>query len=106
MNDRRDWKALLTDAKARGVSMADLAREQRVSPVAVFHQIARYSIVLPRGKPATKTGCDWSAVLSDAAERRLTKCEVAIAHGVTPQAVHRHCRVLGIELRWQSREAA
>jgi len=93
----RDWNAILADAKKRGISQAQVSREQNVSNNAVSRRCKERGVTLPR-EPSHLARADWAAVLRAAKANGLSQSDVGREQGVSNVAVHKHCKKLGIEL--------
>lgn len=96
----RDWRAILLDAKERGLCRAQVAREQGVTAPTITGWCAHYEIDLPKGT-ARRAVADWPVVLADAEKRKLSLKEVAAAYNVSRPCVHKHTKRLGFVLRGQ-----
>ena len=93
------WREVMEDARARGVSQAQVAREQGVSRCAVHKQCRRFGVVLPLDRSRASTTKVTRDVLKEALEAGLRAREVATALGVTPPAVVKAQARHGIYLR-------
>ena len=64
---KRDWPALLLDAKRRGITQTMLAREQGCAKSSVGEACERHNVRLPMGKTgrAPKTYEQYDAEISD-----------------------------------------
>ncbi len=98
---RRDWGAVLADAKERGLSMPALARELECSANCIWYQCEKHGVRLAPGRHGIEPKADWKAVLTAAARAGETLGDVAEKVGVSKPAVLKHARRHGIRLRGQ-----
>lgn len=91
---RQRWSDVLADAIARGLSAAEVAREQGVSRVAVWKACNCRGIDLVKKRSGVVT----EAVLNEAREAKLRAADVAECLGVTPAAVSRAQHRYGVFL--------
>lgn len=99
MTDQRNWKAILEDAKARGIHRAQLARELGAYPSQVSTQCFAHDIDLPRAPRGQKPRYDWAKVLHAAVKAGKTLGDVSRETRVSKPAICKHAQKLGVKLR-------
>lgn len=92
---RQRWSAVLADAVARGLCLAEVAAEQGVSKIAVWNACSRRGIKLARQRRSSVVS---ESVMNEAREAKLRAADVAECLGVTPAAVSRAQHRYGVFL--------
>ena len=95
----RNWKAILEDAKARGIHRAELARELGLLGSQISYRCEQHGVDLPRGRQGQKPRHDWPAVLTAAAIAGKTLGDVARETRTSKPAICKHAQKLGVRLR-------
>mgnify|MGYP001561095248 CR=1 FL=1 len=93
---KRDWLAILTDARSRGLRAKEIALEQGLSVSAVYGQAAKHEISLgPCGAPPKS---EWRKTLLDALEAGKSQAQVARELKLSAAAVCKQAKRYGIVL--------
>lgn len=95
-NGAKPWREVLEDARERGATQAEVAREQGVTRPAVHNQCVKLQISLPPhpGNPAIVT----REILEEARKAGVPGSKVADALGVSRPAVTQAAKKYGIRL--------